>query len=107
RRSGETLFSVVDVATRALFQLARRWASGAQRAAPKDRPAGFHSCARPAKLNPPPRAVPSHGAAGKDVNRACFALPSGIPRTQYPPPEAADKLKAPVFSRGFSTRLPS
>jgi len=43
RRSGETLFSVVtvrlsDVATRALFQLARRWASGAQRATPKDRP---------------------------------------------------------------------
>src|SRR5690606_22733648 len=43
--------------------------TGAQRAAPKDRPAGSLMCARPAKVNPPPRAAPLRGAAGKVVSR--------------------------------------
>src|SRR5690606_26726745 len=61
--------------------------AGAQRAAPKDRPVGNLMCARPTKVNPPPRATPLRGAAGKVVNEAGEDLHLATVRGPTSPPK--------------------
>src|SRR5690606_30733388 len=61
--------------------------AGAQRAAPKDRPVGNLMCARPTKVNPPPRAAPLRGAAGEEVNEAGEDLHLATVRGPVSPPK--------------------
>src|SRR5690606_34312989 len=52
-----------------------------------DRPAGSLMCAHPAKVNPPPRAAPLRGAAGKSVNEAGEDLHLATVRGPVSPPK--------------------
>src|SRR5690606_10324748 len=74
--------------------------AGAQRAASSAAPPVFiHAPVRQKRTRHPERY--RRRGSGQSVNRAGFALPSGIPRTQYPPPEAAGKL----VSRGADNHM--